>query len=353
MLRYLLVLCMACANNAPERDTGPSDGGDGACPAIEARAAECGPSECISGITSQCEFLAGLVNDDFERAFGACLATDAPLGECMLQGRAAVTPTDAHRTFATAFCASCVTIPAAPCEVGFFDEDSRETGVAGTFILPLTDELALTAAERCTDGATCGADVSECIAGVLRDEGVSMTTATCLGNAFVDGVIPGCGTMDAGMDAGMDGGMDASTDAGMDAGCVNPDEPNDDRGTATSLGSVSDRDGYPSGNVDGALIAGDEDWYTFTLSDEIGGTVGPRVGYTGPDEICMFFECDSGEGEITCEEGTMEGDGCCALARVKLGLDCPGFDDSGTVFIQVRSDSTPECNVYDFNWGDD
>lgn len=350
-----LFFCVACANNTEGRDTGPTDGGEGACPAVMARAAECSSSACIDGITSQCEFLAGLVNDDFEVAFGACLGTDAPLGDCMLQGRAAVTPTDAHRTFATAFCANCVTLPAAPCEVGFFDEDSPETGVAGTFILPLTDELAMAATERCTDSATCGADVADCIASVLADQGVSMTTATCLGDAFVSGVIPGCTEVpDAGMDAGVDdGGVDGGMDGGMDAGCINPDEPNDDRGSATSLGAVADRDSYPAGNVDGALVDGDEDWFSFTVEDQIGGTLGPRVGYTGPDEVCMFYECDGGDGSVTCDEGEMVGEGCCATARVKLSVDCPGFDDSGTAYIQVRSDSTPMCNVYDFNWGDD
>jgi len=349
----VLFFCSACANNAPSGDTGPRDGGDGACPAIEARAAECGPSECISGITSQCEFLAGLVNDDFERAFGACLGTDAPLGECMLEGRAAVTPTDAHRTFATAFCASCVTIPAAPCEVGFFDEDSAETGVAGTFILPLTDELALQAAERCTDGPTCGADVADCLAGVLRDQGVSMITASCLGGAFVDGVIPGCGTTDAGVDAALDGGIDGGIDAGVDAGCSNPDEPNDERADAVSIGMASDRDDYPKGNVVGALVEGDEDWFSFTVEDQIGGTTGPRVDYRGPDEICLYYECDSGDGEITCDEGEADGEGCCSASRVKLGLDCSGLDESGTVFVQVRTDATPTCANYDFDWGDD
>ena len=124
---------------------------------------------------------------------------------------------------------------------------------------------------------------------------------------------------------------------------------------------------WPAGQVGASLFGpGDEDWFQYSASVTIWGSIAPRADLTvvpgaSSYELCLYMVCTDGEpAEIkSCHAGE-EADGpgglkgCCATDSVKLEIDCSGSSDDGTVFVHIKHLSGPwTCDPYAFQWGDD
>ncbi|HPB96536.1 MAG: hypothetical protein BWY17_02853 [Deltaproteobacteria bacterium ADurb.Bin207] len=149
-------------------------------------------------------------------------------------------------------------------------------------------------------------------------------------------------------------------------------EPNDDLNSCTSFNAVSDCDSYPKGSLEATLYgAGDEDWFTYTVSDNAFCLIYPRVSLTVPTgsnfDLCAYYTCKNGGTlSLKCTHGTLSTgygmSGCCsnnpgdAAENVRLTPTCSGggFDDSGTVYVRVfNAEPTFTCAPYTLQYGDD
>ena len=108
--------------------------------------------------------------------------------------------------------------------------------------------------------------------------------------------------------------------------------------------------------IQGVLgTADDTDWFTYHGSDEFGCPVDPGISITSSASLsmCIYFECDSGAGSFTCPQGSAinvspDGKTGCCTSNSDLSiddLDCPGTDDSATVWARFH-ESTQDCNEY-------
>jgi len=191
------------------------------------------------------------------------------------------------------------------------------------------------------------------------------------------------GTDDPGMDLGSDpdaGGLDIGTaeadmsapeaDMGPAVQCL--DEVDDDTlENARDLGDIQSDEGFPAGTEMGDIDPiTDFDWYTFHVEDVILGDVQPRFSLAARPagviwELCMYYECDSGDTTFDCPAGTtahMAGDvaGCCAVSSegtpsVSLGPACSGtISEDGTAWARVsRQGGAVTCEGYTLSWGDE
>jgi hypothetical protein len=139
---------------------------------------------------------------------------------------------------------------------------------------------------------------------------------------------------------------------------------------ATPLGQVDDTEDFPAGTIEASLFGpGDVDWYTFHDADMTLGNFHPKIELTSPAgvdyDLCMYFLCDDGSmptidactGSVSALSDTGLA-GCCATGpgdpTVGLSVDCPGFDDSGTIFAEVVPFiGDASCESYTLAWGDD
>lgn len=226
--------------------------------------------------------------------------------------------------------------------------------------------------DGCTRGDACMA--GRCVAGPREacSDGLACTTDVCVStgaDTFRCEAMPSTG--------GCDDGNACTTDdrCGADGTCSgtptrDSSEPNDTRASARNLGSVSDTASYPFRTFTASLHPeGDEDWYRYFDSDDVGGAIYPRVDLrnipAGSNyDLCAYYQCSSSFNSLSCASGTastFEGlRGCCSNAsgttaeRVRLDPDCSGTDDSGTVFVRVfRVSGPPTCADYTLDWGDD
>lgn len=264
--------------------------------------------------------------------------------------------------------------------------------------------------DGCTMGDSCQGGVCRAGAPVRCDDGVSCSADTCVstgpgafeclaapapGTCLIDGMCwsdrerrPGsqcelCDT-DAATDAwsseiGLscsDG--DACTDAdacdgsGACVGTPRTDsfERNDTRTAAAPLGTVSDRAAWPAGTFQASLYpTGDEDWFRFRVTDDVGGTVEPRVELSAVPpandyDLCVYWDCDGADLGVTCREGSPSSfgglSGCCSFRgasasdEVRLSPECVGGSETGTAYVRVERFSGPwTCDAFTIRWGDD
>lgn len=137
-----------------------------------------------------------------------------------------------------------------------------------------------------------------------------------------------------------------------------PNEPNDGFGAATMLGGISDDDSETLPFAGVLDHADDEDWFRYDGSDVLGNTVDP--GRTlmvdgGGVELCKFFQCNVGEAQVVCPDGTrgvLESNvhGCCSPSAFSFGdsdVECIGgaFDTGGTVWLVLRN-ADAQCVGY-------
>ncbi len=146
-------------------------------------------------------------------------------------------------------------------------------------------------------------------------------------------------------------------------GCADPCEPdehegNDTQEEAADLGPISD-----AGNEVGLQLTlhhqGDEDWFTFLVTDGgIDGNPEVRIKADGDAELelAVTFACSGDPTEFFSCSGSANGEEGCAARGTSPALgfayDCEGsfFDstDNGTVVLRVTRLDTPEsCAAYD------
>ncbi len=148
-------------------------------------------------------------------------------------------------------------------------------------------------------------------------------------------------------------------------------EANNTSGAAKSLGSASDCDDWPKGSFTATIYpSGDVDYYKFTVSDDLGCSIWPRVELTSMPSganynLCVTYTCNKGTTKLDCDVGTKVGSNtCCStnagsvaeVVRINPNCDCGTFctDDSGTAVVEVKagSGSALTCEPYTLNWGD-
>ena len=140
--------------------------------------------------------------------------------------------------------------------------------------------------------------------------------------------------------------------------CASEDihEPNDTPATSHDFGIFEDGDGSDGDPVEafGSLIddATDVDWFTFHGLDVFGGVVAPGVEFAGDISVCLYADCDVGETEVECSDGSAgsvsEGglSGCCSSSDFTIDLNCSGTSsDDAQVYLRIDSDSL-ECEPY-------
>lgn len=139
-------------------------------------------------------------------------------------------------------------------------------------------------------------------------------------------------------------------------GCADtsPAEPNETMPQAAHLPQVRD-DADPAYLCEVLGSPGDVDWFTFTTVDTNLGTVDPSVDPSSSDLlVCIYFQCQTGGTNVACPDGTVDDDaplgmqGCCGHGAFAPTIDCNGFDEDATVWLQIRhdADDPPACQNY-------
>lgn len=135
-------------------------------------------------------------------------------------------------------------------------------------------------------------------------------------------------------------------------------EPNETQGDAAALPTVRD-DADPAYLCEALGSQGDVDWFVFTTIDTTLGEVAPAVDPTPGDPlVCMYLQCQAGGTNVGCPDGTAPAiaplgqQGCCGHAPFSPTIDCNGFDEDATVWLQVRhdSESPPACLHYQLGY---
>jgi hypothetical protein len=135
---------------------------------------------------------------------------------------------------------------------------------------------------------------------------------------------------------------------------TSPDEPNETQSQATKLPAVGD-------DEDAAYLCevlgspADVDWFTYTTVDTTLGAVEPAVNASPADPlVCMYFQCQAGGTNVVCPDGTVADaaplgqQGCCGHGAFFPYVDCKGFNEDATVWLQVRhqTEDPPDCLNY-------
>lgn len=145
---------------------------------------------------------------------------------------------------------------------------------------------------------------------------------------------------------------------GLDCqGDVEP--PADAEDSAQDLGDITDNDDdfiEQSGVLSGTS---DVDWYTWHGADTALYIAEPTFTLvSGTQRHCLFLECDDGgvaQTGVDCPEGSDFAispklrPGCCSAASFQIkDLNCPGNDESVTMWLRVDKAAADMCSPYTF-----
>jgi len=210
-------------------------------------------------------------------------------------------------------------------------EGTSTTGEPGTTVVPTTGEPGSSSS---SSGTTTGDET-----GPICDPG--MPNCVCDNGACIDGYV--CQNDVCGV------GLECPDD-------VEP--PADAEATAKDLGDITDNndDFFEQGGV--LSGSSDVDWYTWHGADTLGYVAEPTFTLvSGSQRNCMFFECDDGgvaQTKVTCPVGTdfaispMLRPGCCGAESFLIGdLNCPGNDESATMWLRLDKSVADSCSPYD------
>lgn len=138
-----------------------------------------GPGGCQEALLADCAGVAGLLNDNYLDQSATCIDAGGEMVPCMRDSTAALTPTQAHRDLAAAFCSSCA-LGVSGCEDLFFSDGDDDTARLGAVIVPLSDGLADQIASECASGLTCAATFSSCSQSQIAKAGLPTEAIGCL-----------------------------------------------------------------------------------------------------------------------------------------------------------------------------
>ncbi|MDC0666586.1 hypothetical protein [Nannocystis radixulma] len=149
------------------------------------------------------------------------------------------------------------------------------------------------------------------------------------------------------------GGDDTTTGNGI---CEDPGpEPNDAEDKAVDLGEQGC--GAMAGTLEGVLDSdGDADWFSYHGTWNALCIIGPNLAHsvTASDDVrlCVFADCDQGNGNFNCGGGLSEADspdglpGCCGDGDVDFNLDCGLLNDNARLYIRVDQAPAGACVEY-------
>lgn len=132
-------------------------------------------------------------------------------------------------------------------------------------------------------------------------------------------------------------------------------EPNDAEDDAVDLGEQGC--GAMAQTLEGVLDGdGDVDWFSYHGTWNALCIIGPNVAHsvTASDDVrlCVFADCDQGNGNFNCGGGISEADspdglpGCCGDGDVDFNLDCGILNDNARLFIRVDQAPADVCVEY-------
>lgn len=139
-------------------------------------------------------------------------------------------------------------------------------------------------------------------------------------------------------------------------------EPNNTVATATSacptvLCNISDCN-FAGSSVSGVVKpGGDVDFFKYKGLDDI-CIVDPTVSTTTSGiQACVFAVCNDNSAAFkSCKQGTQATEGamtgCCTstVGSAQVEINCPGINDSATVYIRVKGNNTNSCTPYDVSY---
>lgn len=146
-------------------------------------------------------------------------------------------------------------------------------------------------------------------------------------------------------------------------------ESNDAVSAPFGLSSASDCDDFPSGTASATLYGpGDEDWFSYHVSDDWLCSIYPAARLTVPTgmnyDLCVYVTCDDNSTpSVSCTSGAVDSangmGGCCSRnggssqEYVRLDHDCNATDDTGMLWVRVfNAGSTYTCEPYTLEHGD-
>lgn len=185
---------------------------------------------CDQALVDDCASVAAILSDPMLEAAADCIEAGGSPGSCLASATGSLSATDAHRGFATKFCADCL-LGVPGCEDAFFS-GTGDTQLAGLLILPFGDEVANQITAECTSDLTCAATLVNCAQGVIAQQAIPEATIQCTLNQLTGGLIGDGGTGGAGS-----GGGSGMSDTGGDCTVEDPDGTSTGSGTDTGTGT--------------------------------------------------------------------------------------------------------------------
>ena len=348
------------------------------CGSLTSQIAACAdPGECAEALTEDCDSFASIANQGFLEAGAECIRSNERFDVCIGSAIADAEVTDAHRAFATSFCAECA-FGAPGCEEQFFG-GSGEVAIAGNLVLPFGAETVEALRTECATGFGCAASFTSCAQRVLVTRGMPDRSLGCLLNQLASGGASDSFGSCAGTFGGADGGTappphDATTGEGEmrgeDAGAPAEDAgagPTADAGGSTCAatercgdgidddcdGVADDGCGYGLGELvhrlhtyGGGFFSGGPFTLACSADDVVvglGGRSGARVDQVAPR--CAALRADGAHGDGV-PIGSAGGDGgirfevaCPSEHDVVVGLhgrSGDGIDALGVICADVR-----------------
>jgi len=335
---------------------------------------------CDDALLKDCAGVVDILSGPFIEATRACVeAGTATATGCLVDALGGLSPSDAHKQLASAFCSTCA-FGAPGCEDVFFSNDGSKYAL-GTVILPLSDAVTNQIAAECASDATCLGSFVSCAEGVLAKNALPTETAKCLIDSLISGnaaAPAGCtgegGGGPGGGGPGSGGGGPGSGGGGPGSGgggpsCDDPGpEPNDTFAGATKIADSISCFPIESSSQAG-MVAGSADADYWAFDDDIdvcaGSCGNAGVCPTKPTlyvdsgtpgtRFCLFPECATTTSPelLACEGASSPAkadgvEGCCAMdADVVMHVECTvGSSTLTTVVVRVDQPAADECAPY-------
>ncbi len=137
--------------------------------------------------------------------------------------------------------------------------------------------------------------------------------------------------------------------------CPDPfDEPNDNEGSATDLGTIGDCDSS-GGQTPGVLSGNEVDWFTYFGTDNQ-CVANPGISFQadGQVRVCQYAECEGLT--VECPEGSSSDvspqgrPGCCSEQGFVLDIECSSWWDEADIFIRIDKPPAFPCINYTLDY---
>ncbi len=111
------------------------------------------------------------------------------------------------------------------------------------------------------------------------------------------------------------------------------------------------------GSIAGVVKPGDTDFFTYNGIDDLCEAAPSVSTQSSGVKACVFAKCKNGASAFkSCAKGLTESEGalkgCCTSkpGEAKMNIDCPGLNDSATVYMRVTGTNANACTAYDLTY---